>query len=106
MTKKKKILIVEDEASIAMDLQSILEESGYDADDVAYSYNQAVNLLASNLPDLALLDIALKGRENGLDVARVIKEKYKIPFVFLTSFSDAETVAQAVDLKPNGYLVK
>lgn len=100
------VLIVEDEASIAMDLQDILESNGYAVCGIAYSYDQAVSLLAAKQPDVVLLDIALKGRETGLDVAKVITEKYSIPFVFLTSFIDSDTVATAVDLKPSSYLVK
>ena len=73
-----KILIVEDEASIAMDLKDFLEDQGYNVCPVAYSYDQAVNFLADEKPDVVLLDIALKGRESGLDVARVITEKHKI----------------------------
>jgi len=104
--EKIKILIVEDEASIAMDLRGILEESGYLVCDIAYSYFQAMDLVEKEKPDLVFLDIALKGKKSGLDVAREIDANYKIPFIFLTSFSDQVTIEKAVGLKPSGYLVK
>jgi len=105
-TKAKKILIVEDETAIAMDLQDIIEMNGYDVVGVAHSYDKAIELLAAKSPDLAMLDIALKGPGSGLDVARVINEKYKLPFIFLTSFADQATIKEVVDLKPRGYLTK
>lgn len=103
---KQKILIVEDEVAIAQDLQDILEMAGYDVPKVAYSYNQAVEYLAGESPDLAFLDISLKGNRSGLDVADVINKKYKIPFIFLTSYSDQSTVSDVIDRNPSGYLVK
>lgn len=106
MKSKFKILIVEDEVAIAEDLYDILEMAGYDVVGPAYSYDQAMEFLAMETPHLCFLDIALKGRETGLDVADVLNEKYKIPFIFLTSFSDASTVTDVVSRNPGGYLVK
>lgn len=103
---KAKILIVEDEAAIAQDLQDIIEIEGYDVIGVAYSYNQAIEILSAQQPDLVFLDIALRGNGTGLDIAKVLKTKYDIPFIFLTSFSDPETIEEVVDLNPYGYLVK
>ena len=103
---KKKILIVEDEPAIAEDLMDILELEGFQVSSIVHSYDQALSVLAIDKPDLIFLDIALKGRENGMDVAEVINEKFNIPFIFLTSFSDAETIKKAAALKPSGYLVK
>lgn len=103
---KKKILIVEDEPAIADDLMDILEIQNFQVTGIAYNYDQAISLLSSDLPDLVFLDIALGGRENGLDVANLINEKYKLPFIFLTSFSDTDTINRVAALKPAGYLVK
>ena len=103
---KANILIVEDEAAIAQDLQDIIEMDGYRVIGIAYSYTQAIEKLAAVQPDLVFLDIALKGNGSGLDVAKVLNEKYHIPFIFLTSFSDKDTIREVVSLNPSGYLVK
>lgn len=103
---KVNVLIVEDEPAIAGDIHDILEIEGYNVVDTAYTYDKAIDLLASKSIDLIFLDIALKGVGNGLDVAAIVNSKYQIPFIFLTSFSDQETIKEVVDLNPNGYLVK
>lgn len=103
---KANILIVEDEVAIAQDLQDIIEMDGYKVVGIAYSYTQAIERLAEVQPDLVFLDIALKGNGSGLDVANVLNEKYHIPFIFLTSFSDKETIEEVVSLNPSGYLIK
>lgn len=106
MQSNKKILIVEDEPAIAADLGDILEMSQYNVCGIAYSYNQAIEKLAAYRPDLVLLDIALKGSGSGLDVAKVLNLKYNIPFIFITSFADQDTIQEVVKLNPSGYLVK
>jgi len=105
-SQKNKILIVEDEPAIAQDMRDILEMNGYQVTGTAYSYDKAIEALAAELPDLVFLDIALKGNGSGLDVARVLNERYDIPFIFLTSFSDQETIKEVISLNPYGYLVK
>ncbi|MEL6972459.1 MAG: response regulator transcription factor [Bacteroidota bacterium] len=106
MQHKKKILVVEDEVAIAQDLQDILLAAGFDVPKIAYTYNQAITHLAGVAPDLVFLDIALRGNKSGLQVADVINAIYKIPFIFLTSFSDQHTVQEVVARNPSGYLVK
>lgn len=103
---KGNILIVEDEAAIAQDLQDIIEMEGYDVIGVAYTHAQAIEILAASKPDLAFLDISLRGPGTGLDIAKLLNDKYKVPFIFLTSFSDQETIKEVVELNPSGYLVK
>lgn len=101
-----KILIVEDESLVAMDMADMLTRIGYQVLPTAYSYDEAVKILDEQLPDIVLADINLNGPNTGLDLGKLLLEKYKLPFVFITSHSDKNTVAQAVSLKPNGYLVK
>lgn len=103
---KANILIVEDEVAIAQDLQDIIEMDDCNVIGIAYSYAQAIEKLAAVKPDLVFLDIALKGNGTGLDVAQVLNDKYHIPFIFLTSFSDPETIKEVVSLNPSGYLIK
>lgn len=103
---KPKILIVEDEPAIAEDLKDILLDHNYKVAGIANTYDQAMDKLASREIDLVFLDIALKGNGSGLDIAKIINEKYQLPFIFLTSFSDNDTIKDVVNLKPSGYLVK
>jgi len=103
---KVKILIVEDEAIIAEDLRFSLEELGYSVVGVASSHAAAIEMLETYQPDFAILDIIIDGAKDGIALAVDIRERYDIPFVFLTSHADKNTVKRAKDAKPNGYLVK
>ena len=101
-----KILIVEDEPIIAEDLSAIVQRAGYEVVGVANDGSRALDYLHSRKPDIALLDISLDSSISGLDIARVINEKYEIPFIFITSFSDKHTLEKAKDEYPDGYIVK
>lgn len=101
-----KILIVEDEAIIAEDLRFSLEELGYSVVGVANSHEQAMHLLETHRPDFAILDIIIDGAKDGISLAVDIRERYNIPFVFLTSHADKNTVKRAKAARPNGYLIK
>lgn len=101
-----KVLIVEDEPMIAQDIAAILREVGYDIVGIAHSSHRALEFLAARDPDIALLDIAIEGDKSGIDLAHIINNKYKIPFVFLTSFADMDTLTQVKETIPYGYIVK
>jgi len=101
-----RILIVEDNVIIADDMQSMLEEIGYEIVSSVMAFEQAVKVLAENEVDLVLIDIVLASDKTGIDLGKHIREKYNIPFVFITSNSDRATVESAKLVKPNGYLVK
>jgi YesN/AraC family two-component response regulator len=99
-------LIVEDEAVTARDLADILSHLGYIPCGTAADYADAIAILEREQPDIALLDIGLRGERDGLAVARYIRATRAIPIVFLTSRSDAAAVAEARALRANGYIVK
>lgn len=101
-----RILIVEDEPIIAADIESSLLRQDYEIAGIAYSSTQALDMLVTRFPDLVLLDISIKGDKDGIDIARIIKEKYHIPFIFLTSYSDRSTLERAKPTMPFGYIVK
>ena len=101
-----KILIVEDNVIIADDMQSMLEEIGYEIVDNVIVYEQAVDVLKNNHIDLVLIDIILASDKTGIDLGKHIRETYNIPFIFVTSNSDRATVENAKTVKPDGYLVK
>jgi len=101
-----KILIVEDNVIIADDMQSMLEEIGYEIVDNVIVYEQAVEVLKTNQVDLVLIDIILASDKTGIDLGKHIRDSYNIPFIFVTSNSDRATVENAKTVQPNGYLVK
>lgn len=100
------ILIVEDESLVAMDMVDMLTRMGYQVLPPAMGYSDAVNLLETGKPDLVLVDINLSGNKTGIELAQQLSEKYKIPFIFITSHTDKLTVSQAASTHPSGYLVK
>ena len=91
---------------IADDMQSMLEEIGYEIVDNVIVYEQAEKVLKTEQVDLVLIDIILASDKTGIDLGKHIRENYDIPFIFVTSNSDRATVENAKTVKPNGYLVK
>ncbi|MBE2899831.1 transcriptional regulator [Methanothermobacter thermautotrophicus] len=100
-----RILLVEDEAITAMDLQRKLEFWGYDVVGVAYSGETAVELAEKHQPDLILMDIILRGSLTGVDVAKEIRG-LEIPVVFISAHSEDSTMEKAREVEPYGYLIK
>jgi len=103
---KKKVLIVEDEAIIAAEIESTLNMLGYQICGKSMNGDKALDLFKTADPDIVLLDINIKGTLSGIDLAEVIREKYHFPFVFLTSYSDLDTLAKVQKTMPYGYIVK
>lgn len=106
MDQAVKIIIVEDDLIISEDLRLTLEEIGYQVLAIARNHDQAIELFDEEEPDLVILDISLGGEKSGIDVAQYIRKHFDIPFIFLTSHSDKNTVSQAAMTEPEGYLVK
>ena len=100
------ILIVEDEALVARDIQSRLQQLGHTVAGVAHNPRQALEMAEKLQPGLLLCDIHLKDEIDGVDVARIIMEKRDLPVIFLTAYSDKETVAKAKGIAPYGYVLK
>lgn len=104
--KAESVLIVEDEGIIAAEIEMILRDLGYHIAGRAKNGLQALDLLASTSPDIALLDIDLRGKISGIEVAEVIQDKYAFPFIFLTALADAATLERVKRTMPYGYIVK
>lgn len=102
---KKKILIVEDEVLISEHLKRMVQNLGYRALDICGDYEEAMELLKRETPDLAFLDIRMNGVDEGVEVAKHLRS-IDIPFIFITSFSDKETLKKAVNQQPLGYVLK
>ncbi len=99
-------MIIEDEMIIAEDLKDILEDLGYQVEGIAISAREALQLLEEHSPDLALVDIQLKGGKDGIELAAEIRDHYRIPFIFLTSHADTATLQRAKEVNPYGYVLK
>ncbi len=101
-----RILIVEDEPIIARNLQQILQAKRYSIVGLAYDEVAALDHLAAGSTDLVLLDINLGGQFSGLDIAASLFNNHRIPFIFITSYADPDTLARAKVFQPAGYIVK
>jgi DNA-binding NarL/FixJ family response regulator len=101
-----KVLVVEDEPLIAIDIEQILNNINFQVTQTAFSVEEALKSLANNTPDAVLLDINLGEEKNGIDIAHIINQQYQIPFIFLTSHADRITLDEAKKAKPSGYIVK
>lgn len=101
-----RILVVEDEAIIAYDLERTLQRLGYDVPAVVAEGDAAIEAAARHAPSLVLMDIKLRGALDGVDAARAIRERLEMPVVFLTSHSDLATLSRAAAAQPQGYVMK
>ena len=101
-----RILIVEDEGAIALDIQNQLEREGYQVCATVPSGEDAIQKAAEEHPDLILMDIHLAGKMDGVEAAQHIRDHFHIPVVYLTAFSDAGTLQRAKTTQPFGYIVK
>jgi len=101
-----KIQIVEDEIVIADSIYDTLEELGYQPLEPVINYTEALAQARDESPDLALLDVQLAGKKDGIDLAQVYREEFDFPFIFLTSNAESETLRRAKPLKPAAYLIK
>ena len=104
-TFKKRILIVEDQFIEAHDLQLILEKANYDVIGIARSVDQALDQIQTEKPDLVFVDIILKGSQNGIDLAKILKEKH-IGFIYISANSSKSILDQAKTTQPYGFIVK
>jgi len=103
---KLRVAIVEDEPLIAENLAMYLNNSDFEVAGIAYNYEDALQLIISEHPDIALLDINLECEKDGIDLGEYIFNNLHIPFIFLSSYSDRSTLDRAKKIQPSGYLVK
>ena len=106
LSKKNTVFIVEDEVVVARDIQQQLESLGYEVVGTSRKGEEAVGLVGQLQPDLVLMDIHLAGPMKGTEAAQAIKDRFNLPIVFLTAFSDSETLTAAKGSKPQGYIIK
>lgn len=101
-----RILIVEDEHIVAMGIKKMLKILGYTVTGVASSGEDAISKTESTFPDVVLMDIMLKGDLDGVEAAREIRERFDVPIVYLTAYSDNNILERAKITEPFGYIIK
>ena len=100
------ILIVEDEIVLAMALEVSLNKMGFNVSGIETIPSKAILHAQNKFPDIVLMDINLNNTQSGIDVANIIWNRFKIPIIFLTSYTNDKTINKALECEPYGYLIK
>lgn len=103
---KMKVLVVEDEMLVAMDIQESLESLGYEVQNTVATGKAAIGEAEKNLPDVILMDIMLKGDMTGIEAANIIRRNHDVPIIYLTANADIATIEKAKISLPYGYIIK
>ncbi|MDQ0199490.1 ANTAR domain-containing response regulator [Neobacillus ginsengisoli] len=102
---KSRIMVVEDESILRMDIKEMLKEAGFDVVAEANSGDTAIELAALHKPDLIVMDVKMP-KMNGIKAGRIIYQAYQIPVLLLTAYSERDLVEEAKNAHILGYLVK
>ncbi len=103
---KKKILVVEDEFIIALDIKNILEAEGFEVITNIDNVPDALLTIETQKPNLVLIDINLSGDKNGIDLGHYMLQKDNIPYIYITSNADSTSLERAKATRPHGFIVK
>ncbi|WP_152057211.1 response regulator [Aliarcobacter butzleri] len=104
--QKEKILIVENESIVALEIKRTLEHFNFEVTDIAFDYKSAISSALSNKPDLILVDINLGKGKDGIEVVKKIQTFYDVPIIYLTAFCEDKIINKAIKTKPVSYLIK
>ena len=104
--RNAKILVVEDEGIIGLQIERTLIKAGYEVPAVAASAEEALMAVEASSPDLVLMDIHIDGDQDGVETARKIRDRFRLPVIFVTAHADSATLERARDIEPFGYIVK
>lgn len=102
---KYRLMVVEDESILRMDIKEMLIEAGYEVVSEANSGDKAIELAALHKPDLIIMDIKMP-KMNGIKASRIIYQTFQIPSLLLTAYSERDLVEEAKNAHILGYLVK
>jgi CRP-like cAMP-binding protein/DNA-binding NarL/FixJ family response regulator len=103
---KMRIQIVEDEAITALDIEEMVADLGYEPINAVDTASAAFKVAQEQRPNMVLMDVSLKGEEDGISAALKIWQNLKIPIVFITAYSDEATLSRAKEAQPFGYILK
>jgi len=104
--EKHTIVIVEDDEITALNLKLSLQKHGYKIIAICDNATQAREKIDTYKPNIIIIDISLQESNDGIELAKTVRENYSIPFIYLTSHSDDDIIAQAIKTEPYGYIVK
>jgi two-component system cell cycle sensor histidine kinase/response regulator CckA len=104
--KPIQVLVIEDERIVAKDIQSRLKKLGFEVPVVCTSGQEALQKVLESPPHVVLMDIHLKGEQDGVEIAKQLYHNFHIPIIYLTAYGDSETVSRAKIAEPFGYLLK
>ncbi len=103
---KTKVLIVEDETYVALELKTELEKLDFEVTDIVHTQKKVMASIGKNEPDIMMMDIKLGKNNDGIEITKEIHKTKKIPVLYLTAFSDDATIERAFSTNPIGYIVK
>lgn len=103
---KARILIVEDEAIIAMEIENQLQSLGYEVTSIVDTGEKAIKRAEVDKPDLILMDIRIKGERDEIETAEEIRDRFGVPVIFSTAYLDQERIQRAKITMPFGYVLK
>ncbi|MCJ7811936.1 response regulator, partial [bacterium] len=103
---KIKILVAEDENIIALEIKNRLEKMGYEVPALVSTKKEIIEKVSDLQPDLVLMDIMLNGHMDGVEAAEDIRARFDIPVVYLTAYSDENTLQRAKITEPYGFILK
>src|SRR3990172_5426119 len=106
MMVQTKVMIVEDELLTVELIQQYLTSRGYDIVAAVSNGDDALRELSEKMPDIVLMDVKIKGNIDGIDLTRIINEKYNVPVIYLTAFADRKTIDRAKFTESYGYIIK
>jgi two-component system NtrC family sensor kinase len=106
LSKRPRILIVEDDASLAKDLWHTLIEQGFEPCGTAACAEDALLHFERLRPDLVMMDVRLRGAADGIDVGRALRERYSTPIIYLAAYVDPATLERARLTEPSAFLLK
>ena len=104
-TRQFRVLVVEDEALVAIDISSMIRDLGGEVVGIARTGDEAL-AMAARCPDLVLMDVHLIGRMDGIEAARTIRVRHRLPVVFVTAHSDSHTMQRMFSVVPHAPVAK
>ena len=103
---KAKLLIADDDVTITMNLEDLLNTNGYTVVGPVHSSDDAYNLARKEKPDLAFLDIKMPGKMDGIELAETLLTEFNIPCIFVSGYDDYAIIERAKRVKPLSFLLK
>lgn len=103
---EEKILVVEDEPIVALDIKNAITQCGFTVTDIVDNYDDALLSVKVNKPNIIFMDINLDNSKDGIEIVTEIKRTKDIPVIYLTAYSDDNTMQRAVDTNPVSFLIK